>query len=81
MIQTHYNMQEIRKEYNKKTKKTFLNVHIEENFKISNLTLRFKNIYLNIIVCKIYVLYFIYHLSGKKDSFYSWLKIYVKLVE
>ena len=81
MIQTHYNMQEIRKEYNKKTKKTFLNVHIEANFKISNLTLRFKNIYLNIIVCKIYVLYFIYHLSEKKDSFYSWLKIYVKLVE
>ena len=71
MIQTHYNMQEIRKEYNKKTKKTFLNFHIEENFKISNLTLRFKNIYLNIIVCKIYVLYFIYHLSEKKDSFYS----------
>lgn len=69
MIQTHYNMQKIRKEYNKKTKKTFLNVHIEENFKISNLTLRFQNIYLNIIICKIYVLYFIYHLSEKKNLF------------
>lgn len=74
MIQTHYNMQEIRKEYNKKTKKTFLNVHIEENFKISNLTLRFKNIYLNITVCKIYVLYSIYHLSEKKRFFLLLIK-------